>query len=128
MTHDNDPKSIALAYIEACGQRDLDAVAHLLDPDVRFAGPGNALTGAASYLAVLGRLGPIWKRSDVKHTFADGADVCVIYDLVTNTAAGAVPIVEWLKISRGRVASVTLFFDRMTFKPAGDELARLKPT
>jgi len=119
-----DPKNIALAYIEACGGKDLDAVAALLAPDLRFVGPGNAVTGAAPYLAVLRRLGAVWVRSDVKKVFADGGDVCVIYDFVTDTPAGAVPIVEWLRIEDGRILSVTLFFDRATFKPASDELGR----
>ena len=73
---------------------------------------------------MLRRLGPVWVRSDVKKVFADGADMCVIYDFVTDTAAGAVPLVEWLRIEGGRIAAVTLFFDRMTFKPASEELAR----
>ena len=77
-----------------------------------FVGPGNALTGAAPYLAVLRRLGPVWSRSDVKKVFVDGDEVCVIYDFVTDTPAGAVPIVEWLRVQDGQIASVTLFFDR----------------
>ena len=48
----------------------------------------------------------------------------MIYDLVTDTAAGAVPTVEWLRINGGRVASVNLFFDRVSFKPASEEVAR----
>ena len=123
-----NPKEVALAYIEACGRKDLDAVATLLAPGVRFVGPGNELTGAPAYLAVLRRLGPVWERSDVKHIFADGSDVCVIYDFVTNTQAGAVPIVEWLRIEAAKVAAVTLIFDRLTFKPASDELARMAAT
>lgn len=119
-----DPKNIALAYIHACGRKDLDTVASLLAPEVRFVGPGNEVSGAAAYLAVLRRLGAVWERSEVKHVFVDGRHVCVIYDFVTNTSAGAVPIVEWLEIEGGAVASVTLFFDRMTFKPASEELAR----
>jgi hypothetical protein len=89
---------------------------------VRFAGPGNTLEGAAAYLAVLRRLARVLVRSDVKKVFADGADVCVIYDFVTDTAAGAVPIVEWLGVEDGRIASVALFFDRV--EPASDELTR----
>jgi ketosteroid isomerase-like protein len=118
------PRLIALAYIDACGRRDLDAVEPLLAPDLTFAGPGNALTGAGPYLAVLRRLGAIWTRSDVKKVFTDGPEVCVIYDLVTDTAAGAVPIVEWLRVEGGRIASVRLFFDRVAFGPAGVEIAR----
>ena len=119
----NTAKQVALEYIEACGRKDYDTVSRLLSPSLTFVGPGNALTGAAQYLAVLRRLGPVWKRSDVKKVFVDGDEVCVIYDFVTDTPAGAVPIVEWLRVEDGRIASVMLFFDRVTFKQAADELA-----
>ena len=120
----NDPKEIALAYIEACGRKHFDAVAPLLAPDLKFDGPGAKLTGAAPYLAVLRRIGAVWVQSNVRKVFTDGPEVCVIYDFVTDTPAGSVPIVEWLRIEGGRIASVTLFFDRVTFKPASDEIAR----
>jgi len=122
------PQEVALAYIAACGRKDLAAVEPLLAPGIRFVGPGNDLIGAPAYLAVLKRLGPVWERSDVKHVFADSSDVCVIYDFVTNTPAGAVPVVEWLRIEGGKVAAVTLIFDRVSFKPASDELARRATT
>jgi hypothetical protein len=119
-----DAKEIALQYLNACGSKNFDAVAPLLATDVKFVGPGNALTGAAPYLAVLRRIGAVWLRSDVKRVFVDGHDVCAIYDFVTDTAAGAVPIVEWLRIEAGKITSVTLVFDRVAFKPASDEIAR----
>src|SRR5262245_55682368 len=95
----DDPKTIALAYIHGCSRKDFDTVARLLAPDLRFEGPGNALTGAAPYLDVLRRISAVWVRSDVKKVFVDGADVCVVYDFVTDTAAGAVPTAEWLRIA-----------------------------
>ena len=119
----NEAKRVALEYIEACGRKDYDTVSRLLSPSMTFVGPGNALTGAAPYLAVLRRLGPVWSRSDVRKVFVDGDEVCVIYNFVTDTPAGAVPIVEWLRVENGLVTSVTLFFDRVTFKPAAEELA-----
>jgi ketosteroid isomerase-like protein len=119
----NDAKQVALEYIEACGRKDYDTVSRLLSPSMTFVGPGNALTGVAPYLAVLQRLGPVWMRSDVKKVFVDGDEAVVIYDFVTDTPAGAVPIVEWLRVEDGQIASVILFFDRVTFKPAADKLA-----
>ncbi len=119
-----DPKAIAVAYIEACGRKDFDAVASLLAADIRFIGPNNSSTGAPAYLAVLRRIAPVWVRSDVRKVFEDGSEVCVIYDFITDTSAGAVPIVEWLRIEGEKVASVTLVFDRVAFKPASDELVR----
>ena len=120
----NDPKSIAVAYVEGCGRRDLRAVEHLLAPDISFVGPGSSTRGAPAYLAILERLGPVWAGSEIRKVFADGPDVCVIYDFVTSTPAGKVPIVEWLRVVDQRIASVELFFDRISFKPAADELAR----
>lgn len=120
----NDPKEVALAYIEACGRQDFDTVAPLLAPDLKFDGPGGKLTGATPYLAVLRRIGAVWVKSNVRKVFTDGPEVCVIYDFVTDTPAGAVPIVEWLRVEGGRIASVTLFFDRVSFKPASDEITR----
>ncbi|MEO8549215.1 MAG: nuclear transport factor 2 family protein [Kofleriaceae bacterium] len=124
----NDPKTVALAYIAACGRRDLDAVAPLLASDVRFVGPNGGLEGATPYLAALRRIGPIWRGSEVKKVFTDGPEVCVLYDFVTDSEAGAVPIVEWLQVEDGRIASVRLYFDRVAFKPAMDELARRAAT
>jgi hypothetical protein len=120
----NDSKSIALSYIEACGRKDFDGVQRLLNPDVKFVGPGNAVTGATPYLAVLRRIAPVWVRSDVRQAFSEGPEACVIYDFVTDTPAGAVPIVEWLRVEEGRITSINLFFDRVAFKPASDEIAR----
>jgi hypothetical protein len=120
----NEAKTVALAYIEACGRKDWDAVTAALHEQVQFVGPGNAVTGAVPYLAVLQRIAPVWMRSDVKKVLTDGPDVCVLYDFVTDTPAGAVPIVEWLSVEQGKIKSVTLLFDRVAFKPASDELAR----
>ena len=120
------PRDIALSYIDACSRKDFDAVRPLLAADVRFVGPSRELVGADDYIAVLRRIAPIWVRSEVRKVFCDGGDVCVIYDLVTNTAAGAVPTVEWLTVVGEKIASVFLSFDRVTFKPASDELALRK--
>ncbi len=120
----NEAKSVALAYIDACGRQAWDVVTAALDEHLQFTGPGNAVTGAASYLAVLQRIAPVWVRSDVKKVLSDGSEVCVLYDFVTDTPAGAVPIIEWIRVEQGKIKSVHLFFDRVTFKPASDELAR----
>ncbi|MFZ5442793.1 MAG: nuclear transport factor 2 family protein [Myxococcota bacterium] len=119
-----DPKSVALTYVAACGAREWHVVEPLLSAELTFSGPGGSVHGAQPYLAILRRLGGVWVRSDVKRVFVDGAEVCVIYDFVTDTDAGAVPIVEWLRVEAGKIVSVFLVFDRVSFKPASDELAR----
>ena len=119
----NEAKQVALEYIEgvrAQGLRHRESTLIALH-DIRRA--GNALTGAAPYLAVLQRLGPVWVRSDVKKVFVDGDEVVVIYDFVTDTPAGAVPIVEWLRVEDGQIASVILIL-RPGHVQAGSRQAR----
>ena len=120
----NEAKTIALAYIDACGRKDLDAVRATLDEQVQFSGPGNAVTGSAPYLAVLQRIAPVWVRSDVKSVLSDGSEVGVLYDFVTETPAGAVPIDEWHCVEQGTNKSEKLLFHSVDIKPAVEELAR----
>ena len=120
----DDARTVALRYIEACSRKDWNATSRLLAPDVEFIGPGRSVKGAEPYLSVLRRIGSVWVRSDVKKVFVDGQDVCVIYDFVTDTAAGSVPTVEWLRVDGDRIARVVLVFDRLTFQPASEEVTR----
>jgi hypothetical protein len=119
-----DPKTIALAYVNACGRKDLDAVAQLLAPDLEFQAVFKSIRGVSPFLDALRQIGPIWVRSDAKKAFTDGNEVCVMYDLVTDTPAGPVPCIEWLRIEDGRIRWGRLFFDRLAFQPAMEELER----
>ena len=113
-----------MAYIEAVGQKQFERVATLLHPDVEFKMPGRAVTGAQAYVASLQRLAPILLRNDVKKTVVEGQDVCVIYDFVTDTAAGAVPSVEWLRVEDGRIRSIQLVFHSQPWSAVVEELTR----
>ena len=78
----------------------------------------------ADFISSVSKLGPILLRNDIKKVFVDGDEVCVIYDFVTDTPAGAVPNVEWLKIQDARVRSIWLLFDRQPWPAVLEELAR----
>ena len=118
------PKQTALAYVDAVSRKDFAALSALLAPDLSFKGPSRSTTSAEQYLAALRRLGPILVRSDLKQAVAEGADVCVVYDFVTSTPAGAVTMMEALRVEDGKIASVQLMYDRVAWKPAQDALAK----
>lgn len=119
-----DPRSTALAYLAAVGDKQFDRVAELLHPDVEFQGPNICLRGADDFVAALRRLGPVVVRNDVRKTFVDGADVGVIYDFVTDTEAGALPAVEWLTVENGLVRAVRLVFHSAPWPAVMAELER----
>jgi hypothetical protein len=124
MNSQMDARSLALAYIEAVGQKHFDRVAELVDSDVELVTSGPSIHGAPDYVAALRRLAPIIVRNDVRATIVDGNDVAVFYDFVTDTPAGAVPTAEWLTTSDGRISRSRLIFDKQHWPLAIAELMR----
>jgi ketosteroid isomerase-like protein len=120
----NDPKALAIEYLEAVGKKELTRVEELLAPDLKFTGPAMARSTSQEFISALKRLGAIHVRNDVKRVFADGNDVCVIYDFVTDTPAGALPTIEWLHFEEGRIRSIHLYYDRVPWKSVMDEIAQ----
>ena len=120
----SDLKALAVAYIDAVGQKQFDRLPGLLAPNVEFTGPGgNTIHGAQDYISALRRLGPILKRNEIKKVFVDGNEVCVIYDFVTDTSVGGVPSVEWLRFEDGRIRSSRLVFHTQPWPEVLKELS-----
>jgi hypothetical protein len=120
----NDPRAIAVAYIEAVGQKQFDRVADMLHPDVEFVTSGPSIRGVPAYVGALRRLAPIILRNDVHTTIVDGNDVAIVYDFVTDTAAGSVPTIEWITTEAGRIRMSRLIFHKEHWPAAVAELAR----
>lgn len=122
MTH--NLQRLATDYVEAAGASEYERLPVLLHPEIEFQGPYVTLRGAPDYIAALRRIAGVRVRHDLRKTFVEGDDVCVIYDFVTDTPAGAVPMIEWLRFEDGKVRSIRLFFDREQFAPAREVLQR----
>lgn len=117
-----DLKALALDYLDAVGKKELDRLDGLLAPDLAFRGPSMTRSTARDFVGALARLGAIHVRNDVRRVFVDGDDVCVIYDFVTDTPVGALPMIEWLHFRDGRIGSIDLYYDRVPWKTAQDEI------
>lgn len=107
------PKEIVEAYGDAFSKKDFDRVRGLLhDTRFSFRGPMEAFDRADDLVAVLKKLGPIIKGMEKKKVFADGNDVCVIYDFVTTVPEiGTSRMAEWFHIQDGKISSINLYFD-----------------
>jgi SnoaL-like domain len=113
---DTDRKKLALEYLDAVAQQQYTRLEGLLAPDLAFRGPSMTRTSAADFVGALKRLGAIHVRNDIKRVFADGDEVCVIYDFVTDTTAGALPTIEWLRFDGPRIRSIDLYYDRLPWQ------------
>jgi predicted ester cyclase len=119
----NTPEAVVLAYLDAVAKKELDRVASLVHPEIKFTGPARTFTGVRELLAAFRNIGAIHVRNDIKRVFSDGNEVCVIYDFVTDTA-GPVPTIEWVRIEDGRIRSVNLYYDQVPWLKLREEMAR----
>jgi ketosteroid isomerase-like protein len=117
-TMTTDRKALALAYLDSIVKQQYDKVEELLVPDLRFKGPVMTRTSAQDFIGALKRLAAIHVRNDIKRVFVDGDEVCVIYDFVTDTTAGALPTIEWLTFQGGRIRSINLYYDQLPWQAA----------
>ncbi len=111
-----DRKTSTLEYLRAVASQDYAKVEQLLAPDLRFRGPAMNRSSAADFIGALKRLSAIHVRNDVKRVFVDGDEVCVIYDFVTSTSAGALSTIEWLHFEGGRITAIDLYYDRLPWQ------------
>jgi ketosteroid isomerase-like protein len=120
----NDPRALAVAYIEAVGDKQFDRVEQMLHPDVEFVTSGPPIRGITEFVGALRRLAPIIVRNEVASIIVDGNDVAVVYDFVTDTPAGPVRTIEWITTDAGRIRTSRLIFDKAHWPEALAELKR----
>jgi hypothetical protein len=108
-----DPRQLVTSYIQAVGERRLEDLSPLLEPDAQFTLGDNTVRGRDAFVGAFRRLLPIIERNDIRHLFIDGDEACVVYDFVTSTPVGPVLSVEHIKLQDGRIASTTLVFERL---------------
>jgi ketosteroid isomerase-like protein len=111
-----DAARVAEEFFDAWTGKDFDGARALLHDDVSFEGPIDSFTDADTYLASLRQLSGIVTGADKLKVFADGDDVCVIYDLKTAPVPRS-RTCEWYRVRDGRIASVSVVFDARPFAP-----------
>ncbi len=117
-------KKIALTYINAFGEKQYEQIWALLDERMTFSGPIMTYHNASDYLAAVKKIGTIVTSTLVRRIFAEGSEVCIIYDMVTDSPVGIVPCVEWLNIEGGKIVAIELIFDRHRWAEAMVEIGK----
>jgi predicted SnoaL-like aldol condensation-catalyzing enzyme len=111
------PQDVVTKYEKALGSGDWAAARSYLKDDLKFRGPIAQHDKAEAYLEDLKRLHSIIKSIEVKKVFVDGNDVCLLYDMVTNTPAGTAFICEWHHVVNDKIGSIRVVFDATPFAP-----------
>ena len=98
-------KGIVLGYQKALGGSDWGAARPFLRDDLSFKGPIAAYDKPEPYLEDLKKLHHIVEKVEMRRIFTEDDDVCLLYDMTTNTPAGTVFICEWYHVE-GREDSI----------------------
>jgi ketosteroid isomerase-like protein len=102
---------LATAYVDSVGAKKLGLLDDLFADDLVATLAGDTFD-KAQWISALARLLPVLVRNDIRKVFTDGDDACVVYDFVTDTAAGAVPCVEVVTVRDGRIVTIELIFEK----------------
>jgi ketosteroid isomerase-like protein len=79
------------------------------------------IRGAEEYLALNERLLPAHLETRMLRQFAEGNQVCSIYELVMRTPAGGtltIPMADWIQVLGGRVVEQRIYYDPRQFATA----------
>jgi len=110
-------KDVVNGFQRALGKGDFQAARTFLDDHLAFVGPFESFDRPEPYLQSLERLHHIIARVEPKKMFVDGDDVCILYDMVTNTPAGTAFISEWHHVKGDKIAAIRVVFDPRPFEP-----------
>ena len=104
---------VVMAYINALDNGNYDGALNRLDPNVRIGGPAGETFGKPYDFVEM--LRKYRGRYDIKKSFADGDDVCLLYDLKTN--GPTIFMSSWYQVKLGRIISIRTVFDPGAFGP-----------
>jgi ketosteroid isomerase-like protein len=111
------PADIATAYLTAFYDGDHELAASLVSDDFRFDGPFLQVNSKAAFFEGAAGLLPIVRGHTLRRQWADGDEVCSVYDvnLETPTSSGTVLMSEWHTVRHGKLAQGRVVFDTRQF-------------
>jgi hypothetical protein len=101
----------AESYVIGLGKKDLSQVP--LADDVIFKGPltDEPLHGASALQEFLAGIFPLVKETRIQRSFADGEQVCILWEFELSEPPVVIPICEYFHVSNGKLQEVRPFYD-----------------
>lgn len=107
-------KEIVMEYFQAITERhDFKAARTYLKDDVSYVSPLNSFDRAEPYLKYNESLQ--LPKLDIKKIFADGDDVCILYEVTLTTPPATLFASAWVHVDDGKISSIRLVFDPRPF-------------
>jgi len=115
----NSARDVVDRYFTAMVSKDFATMRTLLHDDVSFKGALGTTAGADDYIKGIEQITANTTALNRRMLFAEGENVCQIYDMVVASPAVTVPISQWLTVRDNRIATLQVFFDpRLMIPPS----------
>jgi hypothetical protein len=107
-------KEIVMEYMQALiERRDFKTARSYLKDDVSYVSPLNSFDGVEPYLKYNESIH--LPKPDIKKVFADGDDVCLLYEMTLAKPPVTFPVSLWAHVDGGKISSIRLVFDPRPF-------------
>ena len=107
-----DSKEVVMSYQRSLGSQDYKTARSMMSDDgFSFRGPLATHDKPEGLLEDLKQLHHIVKGVEMKKIFADGEDVCLLYDLITTSPDATSFTCEWYTVKNSKIKSVRVVFD-----------------
>jgi hypothetical protein len=104
-------KGVVLSYVRSLDAQDYETAGKYLSDHVHVIGPsGESFKEPGEFIDMLRQYRG---KYDLKKVFAEGNDVCLLYDLTTPSAT--VYMCSWYQVEGGKIASIRTVFDPRSF-------------
>lgn len=117
MVSENVAENVVVSYIKALDNQEYNAARGYLSESVRIKGPAGESFGKPNEF--IGMLRTYRGKYDMKKKFADGNDVCLLYNLATS--AGTAFMCSWYQVEGGKITSISTIFDPGALRPPPEQ-------
>jgi len=104
--HALSTRELVNAFIEALNEEDFATARNYVQDDFSFDGVMGKRNSADAYFKDMEKMR---FKYDIKKTFADGDDVCLLYDI--NMQGTTIFTCGWYKVKDGKIQSLKVVFD-----------------
>lgn len=112
METEKSATEVVLSYIGALDKGEYEKAAGWISEVVKIFGPAGESFGTPGQFVKMMSHYP--GKYDIKKTFTDGDDICLLYDLVTKD--GPVYMASWYQVKGGKISFIRTVFDPQAFK------------
>lgn len=111
MTGNTTAKDIVLSYIQALDSLNYNEAKSYLNDKIKIFGPaGEQFSSPTDFINMLQNFKG---KYDIKKVFTDSGEVCVLYDLITESVVAFMS--SWYQLENDKIVSIKTIFDSKLF-------------